>query len=201
MSNNIIPFFTTINAKPGVKVTQRLDEDYTGVFDVSIDSDYIVDLIKAMGVFESLTEEQKQNLVRIGEIYSAIGLDRSGNTPPILAPIEDSDTPTIIYSQNNNTLLQNVVVRMLIITNNGDNAVDRTLTIGRGSTRLNVLQNIQRVLFRDSLAVRYINKLHINSQEELSVGWKPTYERFIFRFLVQSSSQEDGVSFSFIRKK
>lgn len=200
MSNNIVPFFTTINAKPGVRVTQSLDENFVGVVDVSIDSDYIINLVRGAATFSALTTEQQQSLSKIADIFEAMGLDQTGNVP-IIAPVIDSEIPTITYEQDTFILTENLIVRMSIITNNGDRAIDRTITIGRGTLKQNVIRTLQRVLLKDNLAVKYINKLYVNSEDEMSVGWKPTYEKFTFRFEIKAAAPEDGSQFSFIQKK
>jgi hypothetical protein len=200
MSNNIVPFVTKITASRGVKVTSFIDEDYVENVSVEVDSDFLKAAIANAGLGGTLTPTQRANLAKISEIYEAMGLDASGNEPSHVAD-SDSDNISIVYQQRTSTLTENFVLRFSIVTNTNDTAVEKIVTFGVGTPKDQVLPHLRRVILRNQLAVKYLRKLYQPDIATINVGWKPTYEKFQFRFRIISASQLDGVSISFLSKK
>ena len=200
MSGNIVPFFTTINAAPGVKVVSTINSDFEGVYDISIDSDYIVNLIQqAVANVGGLTNQQRLDLAKISEIYNAVGLDAPGVV--VTPPQVDSETPEVRVSMNAERTSSTVAVKIEIITNNNDIAMNKRVTLGANSSVSEILNYIQAVITRNELAKKYLSKLYRKNGGTVSFDWKPTYTRFKLNVTVVSSNQEDGLQIVVIQKK
>ena len=198
MNNNIVPFVTKITASKGVKVTSFIDSNYVENVSVEVDSDFLKAAIAEQNI--SLTETQKANLAKIAAIYEAMGLGSDGKQPSIVFD-SDSETSVIKYTQLTDTLTENFVLRFAIVTNTNDVAVEKIITFGVGTNKDQVLPHLRRVILRNQLAVKYLQKLYQSSADTLNIGWKPTYEKFEFKFKVVSVSSVDGVGIVFIPKK
>lgn len=200
MSNNIVPFVTKITASRGVKVTSFIDEDYVENVSVEVDSDFLKAAIADAALGVTLSAAQRANLAKISEIYAAMGLDAAGNEP---SPVADSDSEniSIVYQQITQTLTENFVLRFSIVTNTNDTAMEKIITFGVGTPRDQVLPHLRRIILRNQLAVKYLQKLYQPNDNTINVGWKPTYELFQFRFRIISASEADGVSIVFLSNK
>ena len=198
--SNIVPFVTKIIAKKGVKVTTFIDEDYIENVSVEVDSDFLKAAITSAALNINLTDAQKANLAKISEIYAAMGLSSEGKQPSAVSD-SDSESTAIIYTQATEILTANLVLRFAIVTNTNDVAVEKIITFGVGTNKDQVLPHLRRVILRNQLAVKYLQKLYQSSADTLNIGWKPTYEKFEFKFKVISASSVDGVGIVFIPKK
>ena len=200
MSGNIVPFFTTINAAPGVRVVSTINSDFEGVYDISIDSDYIVNLIQqAVTNVGGLTNQQRLDLAKISEIYNAVGLDAPGVV--VAPPQVDSETPEIRVTMDSARTSSTVVIRIEIITNNNDVAMSKRVSLGANSNISEMLNYIQAVIMRNELAKKYLSKLYRKDSGTVSFDWRPTYTRFKLNVTVVSSNQEDGLQIVVIQKK
>ncbi len=200
MSGNIVPFFTTINAAPGVIVVSTINSDFEGVYNISIDSDYVVGLIQqAVQNLGGLSEQQRLDLAKIAEIYDAVGLSAPGVV--VDPPINDSETPEIRVTMNSARTTQTVVMKIEIITNNNDVAMSKRVSLGANVDIFEMLNYIQAIILRNELAKKYLSKLYRKTNSVVSFDWKPTYTRFKLNLTVESSNLDDGLQIVVIQKK
>jgi hypothetical protein len=200
MSGNIVPFFTTINAAPGVRVVSTINSDFEGVYNISIDSDYVVGLIQqAVQNLGGLSEQQRLDLAKIAEIYDAVGLSAPGVV--VEPPINDSETPEIRVTMNSARTTQTVVMKIEIITNNNDVAMSKRVSLGANADVFEMLNYIQAIILRNELAKKYLSKLYRKTNNVVSFDWKPTYTRFKLNLTVESSNLDDGLQIVVIQKK
>lgn len=197
MSSNIVPFFTVINAKEGVKVNSTINSDYESVVSVSIDSEYLERLVQSkVESLGGLSDSDRLDLTLMGTIFAQLGIKRPSTI--VVAPVDDSETPAVGVTFAGPVLTGPLSFKFKVVTNTNDVATERRLTFGAGSTPSSVISGLKYAVLRNQAAVKYLKKFYLSSDGAIHYDWYDKFTKFRLEIQILLSESADEVSFSII---
>lgn len=190
-----IPLVTRVEAGTGVLVSYAMNDAGEGVWTATLDSDYVNTIIDKklsdsdidIAIAGVLTNE-----TRIKVLEDLLGVNYVA--PPKTVPSDSDIFRSIEYSQNVTNLSGQMKLTWKVISFDGNTIVNKDITIGVGSTKLNVLNSLMYSIKSDGSASKYINTIRFDDGSKIHFNWKAGFNTFKLDIVVTQTS--DTVSFT-----